>query len=206
MDVLLLLKTEVWISYPQIVMSENNPSSKGNLFAKFILKKITVHRGPIIFNYLKNLVDPKKNVQKKDVGKKKDAGNKKLASKETLKVEKIYDRIFFLKNSEIKKFTETDENIFLIPMSFNHQNFDFAFWIGKEKMLYVFQITINVINHEKSDQKFFGENRADLPIDQNQIQYIWIGLNEDLKNHNSLMKTHISPKSGILNYQNIEFI
>ena len=172
------------------VMSENNPSSKGNLFEKFILKKITVHGGPIIFNYLKNLVDPKN--AKKD--------------KETLKVEKIYDRIFFLKNSEIKKFTETDENIFLIPMSFNHQNFDFAFWIGKEKMLYVFQITINVINHEKSDQKFFGENRADLPIDQNQIQYIWIGLNEDLKNHNSLMKTHISPKSGILNYQNIEFI
>lgn len=106
---------------------------------------------------------------------------------------------FFLENKQINEIIKKNLKIFLIPLSYKHPNFNFAFWDNSISRLYVFQV--NVKDHSPSHKIFFKDIN-DFGLQREDIQFIWIGFNEDYKNEKFWNNREIC-NSLFLNYKQI---
>ena len=139
---------------------QNDPSLKGFLFEKMIINQIVRNKNKVIsIQYYNNL-----------------KGNSELKMR-------FSSVIYF--NDDLSINSTFDEDIIFVPYKFNNPSADFYYYNKTQKILYVFQITISIINHKNSDIQFFrSKQHANFCKKKDEIEeiiFVWITDMENFK-------------------------
>ncbi len=152
-------------SIPQILsFSELNQSGKGALF-EFYIVSILESTKKKKFDFLYSTIGEKiKNTQAFSW------------EKQTLSLE--YDLCQDIYPGHFENIKQLKVNCLLIPTISNFFAIDFIYWKQNENCFYVFQCTVNVISHKKSDIEFkqseFYKRLSASQKNKCQIKFIWI--------------------------------